>query len=202
MNDSFLQSNFIKNIENQPIFIRVGYEWDKGEEKNCFWDFVRELIKTCVNSINKQQKNKRLPGISVYSSRMRAMHGGDLLGAFLERSKRADILIFNITGNNPNVLLELGIALGIKGLNGNVFIMQEVEESNKPISPTPSDLNGYFFTRYKKDKKKGLKLIETQAFLAALKSRIKDAARRKGLWQDTPGLDDEDAELNTTNKEL
>jgi hypothetical protein len=176
---------------SSPVLIRVGYKWAKRGEKDILWDFVRERIKVCVDSINSQQNNKHLPEIPVRYSRMRAMHGGDLLSVFLKRCDDSDVLLFDITGNASNVLFELGIALGRKGLGGNVFVLHEVDADENPISVLPTDLAGYFFTRYTKHPKKGIALVDAQGFRAALASRIKDAARAKGFLQDAFGASDE-----------
>jgi len=76
------------------------------------------------------------------------MHGGHLLSVVLERCHGAHILIFDITQRNPNVMFELGVGLATKGLDGNVFIFQQVESDAKSAPQPPSDLAGYFITRY------------------------------------------------------
>lgn len=191
-----------KNSEeiSSPVLIRVGYKWAARGVKDVLWSFVRERIKVCVDSINSQQRKRHLPEIPVRYSRMRAMHGGDLLSVFLKRCEESDILIFDITGNAPNVLLELGIALARKGLGGHVFVFQEVDAGEEPTSTPPTDLSGYFFTRYTIDPKKGLALVDSQGFRAALSSRIKDAARAKGFLQDASGASDEGADDQREDK--
>lgn len=185
-----------KNSEERssPVLIRVGYKWASRGEKDVLWSFVRERIKVCVDSINSQQRKRHLPEIPVRYSRMRAMHGGDLLSVFLKRCKESDILLSDITGNAPNVLFELGIALGSKGVTGNVFVLQEVDADEKPVDDFPTDLSGYFFTRYLRDPRRGIALVDSNGFRAALLSRIKDAARAKELLRDATGASDEGAD--------
>lgn len=52
---------------------------------------------------------------------------GDVLHDILEKIKKAEILIFDITGFSPNVMLELGLALAIKDEDKIIIIRKSSE---------------------------------------------------------------------------
>ncbi len=187
---------------NRPITIRVGYGWPKRDGKSKpedhVWAFIRERIKVVSDSLSKTQVKRGGRTFTCHINRLRAMHGGSVLDVLLQRIREADILVFDITGRNPNVLVEIGMALAMNGCSGRVFVFQEVDDEGNPAEGAkhPTDLNGYFFTRYRKVLERGrstCRLTESQAFVAALRSRIMDAARARGIWRDAVGTtDDED----------
>lgn len=182
-----------------PIVIRVGYEWGEENEGPARWAFMRDSLKRIANEVktaSAKTANKGQYPFNCRISRMRGCHGSDLLGRLIQRCEEADILIFDITQNNPNVLFELGVAIASKRPDsGNVFVFQEVKEKGKklePVSKLPSDLNGLFFTRYKAQPRGGYKLEDAQGFRAALKSRLMDVARERGMWRDASAVDVDD----------
>jgi hypothetical protein len=191
---------------NRPITIRVGYGWPKRDGKSKaddhVWAFIRERIKVVSDSLSKTQVKRGGRAFACHINRLRAMHGGSVLDVLLQRIKEADILVFDITGLNPNVLVEIGMALAMRGCGGRVFVFQEVDDKDKPIechkAHFPSDLNGYFFTRYRTVLERGrptFRLTESQAFVAALRSQIMDAARTRGIWRDAAGTSDDEDEI-------
>ena len=128
-----------------------------------------------------------------------------MLGVLLRRIVESDIVIFDITGLNGNVLIEIGMALALKGTDGRVFILQKSGSTGTPTKSAahPTDLSGYFFTRYQEKVSRGgsaFQLVESQAFLAALRSRLIDAARERGLWRDPQRTLTEETEGNFAPK--
>ena len=128
---------------------------------------------------------------------MRALHGASLLENFIRRCTETDIMVFDITGSNPNVMFELGLAMALKGPScGNIFVFQETTPNDgEPIDKPPSDLAGYFFTRYHRLKSRAgtqYGLNDQSGFRAALRTRIVAAAREKDMWQDIRGVEDDD----------
>ena len=70
--------------------------------------------------------------------------------------KTSYAIIFDITDYNPNVMLELGIALELQqnlDYSAKVFLIACAE--NYSDSLMPSDIRGYFLTTYSIDQKKG-----------------------------------------------
>jgi nucleoside 2-deoxyribosyltransferase len=77
-----------------------------------------------------------------------------VLGKILKYIEQADISLFDITGWNPNVALELGIAVG---LNRRYFILlNSNHDNNKDV---PSDIKGIDRVQYKSNSELEAKLI-------------------------------------------
>ena len=124
--------------------------------------------------------------------RLRGHHGTTLIGGILRKIERADILLFDITGDNPNVHFELGYALAIKGADsGKVFVFRESGKDKTNSSDKPcSDLSGYMLTLYKRNEtttgksgsKPGFKLNDPKGFLAALRTILIGLAEEREMW--------------------
>ena len=69
--------------------------------------------------------------------------GTQLWGEILEKITSSDISIFDISENNPNVLLEVGISFG----SDKQVILLKKEETKKRY-PTPSDLSAFVYIPY------------------------------------------------------
>ncbi len=112
--------------------------------------------------------------------RLRSRHGGTVLGTILRRIDEADVLIFDISGNNPNVLFELGYAVARKGIDSErIYVFSE--SATTTAQKTPSDLQCVMFTKYEKSEtnsKSGqaFKLTDANGFQSALLSTLKDIA--------------------------
>lgn len=175
---------------NLPIQILVSHEWQKvGDEivtvrKDKKWKRLRELIKKVTGDVEKRLENR--PGerkLEIQIKRLRGQHGQFILKALLDRIEQGDILIVDIGGErhgeyNPNVLIELGIALGMGKLDSeNLFIL-------KPVSLTwPSDLHGILYTDYEVNDD-SLKLKDAVGFHAALRGTLMNLARQKNMLGD------------------
>jgi len=192
-----------------PITVHVGYPWPKrtGGRKvtDRVWEFVRGKVSTAAEAVAKIQANRTAPKLPIRVNRLRALHGGSVLDVLLRRVEESDIVIFDITGLNENVLIEIGMALALKGTDGRVFILQKIGPTGTPTKSAahPTDLSGYFFTRYEEKVSRGgsaFQLVESQAFLAALRSRLIDAARERGLWRDPQRTVTEEIEGNSSPK--
>jgi hypothetical protein len=177
----------IQDKSKLPIQILVSHEW----EKNCDeivpvrqdkrWIGIRDLIKKVTNDVEKRLKDR--PGektLEIQIKRLRGQHGQFILNALIDRIDQGDILIVDIGGErygsyNPNVLIELGIALGMGKLHSeNLFIL-------KPVGLNwPSDLQGILYTEYELEKNT-LKLKDSIGFHAALRGCLINTARQKNM---------------------
>ncbi len=162
----------------KPIRIRIGYEWDNqvGSRTDPHWKFLRSLVKTAVDAVQKQSsKCEGKYPLQIQFGRLRARHGSSVTGSILKRIQKSDILLFDLTNLNPNVLFEAGCALAHNGTDsGKVFILFDQDKATH----IPSDLQGYFFTFYK-----GTQLVDAPGFQPALINRIKRAAIAKEMWE-------------------
>jgi hypothetical protein len=108
-----------------PIQILVSHEWDADDNgivaiyKDKKWKRLRGLIKKVTDDVTKRSENRSGERkLDIQIKRLRGQHGQFILKALLDRIEQGDILIVDIGGGrhgryNPNVLIELGIALGM-----------------------------------------------------------------------------------------
>jgi hypothetical protein len=179
----------------KPIKIAIGYGWsDHGDKKNglnAHWAFLRDEIKTVIGMVKNQssKRSKALHPLRVEYSRLRARHGMGALNGILKKIKDSDILIFDISKHNANVLFELGYAMAAKGQDsGRIFIFREETHGEK----TPSDLEAFMRSEYQllpaqTSKSKGrvlkfAKMNDGRGFKGAMLSIIKEIAEERSMW--------------------
>jgi len=114
-----------------------------------------------------------------------------LLSTLRERIERADALVMDLAGHNPNVMIEVGMAVAMyKGESGGLIILKPKNE------PWPSNLQGMVYCNYDKSLRRGL---EDQAgFRAALRTRILKVAKDRQMlrseadasWNHPPDVGD------------
>lgn len=175
-----------------PVQIYVSYAWGKdGDDlipprQDKKWRNLQSLIKNVVDEVKKRVEKR--PGefaLDVRINRLRGRHGSHLLGTLRERINRGDVLVMDIAdtevagvGFNPNVMLELGMAIGIGKLEARgLFVL-------KPKTlKWPSDLSGFLYSEYDPEKTNvdNYRLADTQGFRAALRSAIEEIARARGM---------------------
>jgi hypothetical protein len=192
----------------KQIRIAIGYGWsvekaDKGKGGlTNHWSFLREEVKSVISTVYKLAEKRTAPlyPLDIDCSRLRARHGMGALGGILNKIKQSDILIFDISGHNPNVLFELGYALAVKGVNsGQVFIFHQETKGKK--QSVPSDLTAFMRTEYrllsstkpkkasKPEKSDGTeknvcyaRLKDSRGFKASLRGKITELARKRSMW--------------------
>lgn len=174
--------------DNFPIQIFVSYPWGKDDEKNITvhtdgrWRSLSNLLKKIANEVHIRSKNYNLGqrNLDIRINRLRGRHGQFLLKTLRQRIERGNILIADIgntegDGLNPNVLIELGIALGLDKLDSKYLYILKPKIVN-----LPSDLNGILISEY--DLKNGeIKLIDEVGFRAALRSSLLDLVSSKKM---------------------
>lgn len=180
----------------KPISVRIGYAWPKavnnkaGDAKESpgadVWPFLRDQIGKVLDSIQKTTLKKSTAPwpFSYRLGRMRARHGAGVLPRFIELCESSDIVAFDISKYNPNVMFELGLAIGSKGVSsGRVFLFMETpscDKTKQSLRKVPSDLAGYFITFYTYGND-GYKICDPLGFSAALKAIVLDDARSRGM---------------------
>lgn len=171
-----------------PIQVFVSYPWPKegeGERKgrrDTRWTELRSLLEAVKKEV-ETRASRRKPGhrkLDIRINRLRGLHGQNLLSILNERIDRCDVLIADIGNSdcsyfNPNVLLELGMAIGLKKLESRgVYVF-------KPKNlPSPSDISGVITTDYTL-KAGTLKLEDKRGFTAALRTRLLELAEQRGM---------------------
>lgn len=118
-----------------------------------FWKSLKDALTRKAEGIKKSN------GVDITVKRLRASHGKLVWGSILENIKNADILVFDISqppqempreecdissvikGFNSNVLVEVGVALG---MNKRVLLLCP----KHLFEEVPSDLKGFLWTLY------------------------------------------------------
>jgi hypothetical protein len=117
-----------------PITISVAYDWAKPPRNRskglgAQWAFLNGIVRRVKAEVEKRGKKK--PGeypLQIRAGRLRGKHGADLLKSVVERISRSDVLVFDISGHNPNVMFELGCAVGIHGVGTDrIFVLADAE---------------------------------------------------------------------------
>ena len=188
-----------------PISIRIAYDWSDGASNKIVWPTIKRRFTEVLKRLEQNHGNDHF---SFYVGRMRAAHASDLCASIVERCKTTDIVAFDISTYNPNVLFELGVALGTKGAaSGEVFLFaranappvkqrlpRSVQDSEFDRTlPIPADLAGYLQTRYRLDTTKPspkMILDDFNGFRAAVVSKVMEIARKRGMLIDQRGLGD------------
>ncbi len=170
------------------VSIRVAYPWSKSARhprEDARWTGIRKFAESCAaTAVAKEAKRS---GIAVPATenwvdvaRLRGMAGAFLSDVIFQRLACADILIADISGDNPNVMLEVGAAIASGRVR--VFLLKTQTGSEHP--QPPSDLHGYFVTALPKttddDSDELLKLLSADVSLrAALTGAIQARLRER-----------------------
>lgn len=174
-----------------PVQIYVSYAWGKDDGGNLIsprqdekWKNLRSLLNSVADEVKKRAEKR--PGeyaLDIRINRLRGRHGSHLLDTLRERINRGDVFVMDIAdaevaGFNPNVMLELGMAIGIGKLEARgLFVL-------KPKAlKWPSDLLGFMYSEYDPQiaTADNPGLVDTPGFRAALKSTIEEIARDRGM---------------------
>jgi hypothetical protein len=174
----------------EPIRILVGYEWQKDARRRILparshhkrWGVWRDIAKKECDTL-RSSADKRPGSVPFRASveRLRGTHGQFLLGDLIERMRRADILLMDIGSSGPdrlnsNVLLEIGIILGLDPTLAakSLFVL-------KPEGlELPSDLVGFLATDYR-ETNGPLKLVDAPGFRPALRAAIRRYAVERSM---------------------
>lgn len=131
------------------FIISAAYEWKKEGKSTPNSELA---IKKLIEGVKKQfEKQKKVnPKIKIEFKRLRASAGKTMLASIQKRIANSQIIIFDISNKNPNVFLELGIALQIleKEQELYIYLIKEKTSEDSLLASIPSDLQGYFVSEY------------------------------------------------------
>ena len=95
------------------LSIVIAYSWaGLAPKKNPKWIALRGLLIPIGKEVERLAEKSGIK-LHVSVNRLRARHGGCILSVIKDRIRDADVLVFDLSDNNPNVLLELGMALAL-----------------------------------------------------------------------------------------
>ena len=104
-----------------------------------------EIDKAIVDACEKAQEDinrGRKEQIKIRPIAQDLLSGETINKQILAKIAGADFCIFEVSDNNPNVMIEMGYALGM----GKKCVYLQYEE--QPLSSIPSDLSGLYILRY------------------------------------------------------
>ena len=133
--------------------------------------FLKSLADTGTQAVNGMTWANGEP-VKAYSSRLRVLHGALIIDDIRSRIRTSDVLLFDLDQENPNVMLELGIALANSEDGKRIFVRMKQGQN------IPSDLNGYLISFYEESDE--YKLMDPKGFYAALRSAVIQRAQIKG----------------------
>lgn len=190
------------NIVVKPYSVNIymGYGWGSDNVlSDKYWNFWREKFSNICEHTEKNIR-KVCPYIVIGLNRLRASHSQFVYDSIVEKIKAADVLIFDISasdgiGFNSNVLIEVGIALGLgkepfllcnEKLSSDSlkkFKDLKIDKNNDVFAMPkfPSDIGSFTVTFYSVEEKNGkwsAKFKEPSAFYSKLRGRIYDAANK------------------------
>ena len=170
-----------ESVTKEPIEIYVSCPWArKGKStlpirQDKRWAFLRGLIKNvmdeCQARVSAAQGQHKL---DIRLHRLRGRQGMNLLSTLRDRIERADVLVMDLAGGNPNVLLEVGMAVAMhKAESGALMILKPKNE------PWPSNLQGIVYCNYHQSLRRGLD--DQAGFRAALRTQILKVAKNRRM---------------------
>lgn len=140
---------------NINFMLSAAYEWPKSKsDKQAHYSqiAIKTLVRNVQSRLTTLSKKTKKPLVVNYR-RLRASAGAFLLDSIMNRIISSNAVIIDISSNNPNVHIEMGVALMYAELNPSfrVYLIKYRESSTKKTSQEsllPSDLQGLFVTEY------------------------------------------------------
>lgn len=148
--------------------IVAGYQWEidcQGKEKSTNL-FAKKALRKIVETIENHITQRNLD-VNLDYARLRGGAGRNILSSVTKRINESNVAIFDISLPNPNVFLELGMAIAraerdpdfsvylIRNANNNYCseVLDKCKEEYWTLT-IPSDLQGYYVSLFKYDDKK------------------------------------------------
>ena len=161
---------------NSSFVISAAYHWPdirKKEKTNHSEIAIKHIANIITNRFNGKEK---FPGINISYKRLRASAGKTMLESIFKRIETSNVIIFDITEKNPNVFLELGIAIALTKSNYNisVYLIKEKNEKSSVAKDLPSDLQGYFISEYVVNSKEEVSFQDNNSLRMSIESDVKD----------------------------
>ncbi|MBM3431667.1 MAG: hypothetical protein FJX92_01520 [Bacteroidetes bacterium] len=161
---------------NSAFVISAAYRWPderKKEKTNHSEIAIKHIAKMITNRFNRKEK---FPTINISYKRLRASAGKTMLESIFKRIETSNVVIFDISEDNPNVFLELGIAMALTKNNYNisVYLIKERKEKGRLLSELPSDLQGYFISEYIVNAKGEVSFQDNNSLRMSIESDVKE----------------------------
>lgn len=128
-------------MKNQ-FTISGGYQWNSKDAKLA----IQKVSNDIINRFNGENDKKLKYNINY--RRLRSSAGRPMLESITAKIKNSQVIIFDITDKNPNVMLELGYAIALSALNDYQSIYLICRKGEPLPKNIPADLHGYFISEY------------------------------------------------------
>jgi hypothetical protein len=161
-------------MKNQ-FTISSAYEWKKeGEKINNSEKAIKHIYKI-IKSRFSDNKNKKF-NYNINYRRLRASAGRTMLKSIIKRIEDSQVVIIDLTSENNNVFIELGIALALEKNNDflSIYFIREKSINKKLPEGIPSDLQGYFISEYILDKNGKVIFKDNNSLRMSIESDVKD----------------------------
>jgi len=155
-----------KQHKMNKFVIAAAYQWpdvEKPEKPKTSELAIKQILKHLKARIDKNNIHKNGEEIHLEYKRLRGSAGKTMLDSIIKRINQCNALIVDITEKNPNVFIELGIAIARTKIDESfsLYIIKEkkvstdskgkketAEQTTNFLADLPSDLQGYFITGY------------------------------------------------------
>ncbi|WP_127142124.1 hypothetical protein [Flagellimonas marinaquae] len=161
-------------MKNQ-FTISSAYQWSKDENgKNNSELAIKSITEHIKNRFSNNKNGKFNYNISY--RRLRASAGRTMLKSIIKRIEDSQVVIIDLTTENKNVFIELGIALALEKSNDflSIYLIREKNTNKKLPEGIPSDLQGYFISEYILDKNKKVIFKDNNSLRMSIESDVKE----------------------------
>lgn len=155
----------------KSVYVRFGYQWKdpKGNPRRAIARLLKKILQDLCEEV---RTTIRASNHKVDFASLRGEAGTFLLRKIQLDIMSADILVFDLTYRNPNVLFELGIAYAM----GRRFFLIVKENKQQDIrKDVPSNLAGVVVSPYRGE----IKSFCDSSTLRDFKGAMREVIRRK-----------------------
>ena len=154
-------------MKNQ-FTISGGYQWSSKNAKLAIQQVSDDLIKRFDGTNGKKLK------YNINYRRLRSSAGRSILDSIIAKIKNSQVVIFDITDKNPNVMLELGYALALSNDNDYLSIYLICKKGEPLPKNIPTDLHGYFISEYTINSKDKVTFNDNGSLRMSIESDVKE----------------------------
>lgn len=177
-------------MKNQ-FTISSAYQWAKIQNNNSE-NAIKRIVEIVKNRFSKNENGKF--NYNINYRKLIASAGRTMLDSIYKRIINSQVVIIDLTENNPNVYLEAGIALAIEKDNPylSIYFIREKREDLKLPNGIPSDLQGYFISEYSLDSKGKVTFNDAGSLRMSIESDVKDYfAATEGIFNQIDDFDND-----------
>ncbi len=154
-------------MKNQ-FTISGGYQWSSKNAKLA----IQQVSNYAINRFDgKNGKNLKY---NINYRRLRSSAGRSILDSIMAKINNSQVIIFDISEKNPNVMLELGIALALSKENPFHSIYLICKKGEPLPKDIPTDLHGYFISEYTHNNKDEISFNDNGSLRMSIESDIKE----------------------------